>query len=372
MNTAIIISILAILFSYLESKKYVKYGLAIAIAIITVFVAIRFEWGTDMDSYFANFQRFADSGLKAFDFQQSSQIREGRSNEIGWAAFNILCKPIGFFGMIIVIAIIENLIIYDTIKRYVDKKYYWLAIFIYCFNPYLMVLGCSMIRQWLAMCIVLFSVRFIVSGRFWVYLLLVLLATSIHGSALFFIVLYLFRFLKGVHINTRWITILCIIAFSWFVIGSFFARQSVSLVLTTIAFENYADTLDASLANRDFGRVGLSVIFKVVLYIFCVVQTNRLSDEKGLICWLLMLFILIHPFTSTVPLASRLNFYIELLAMIAIPIAMKVNKTNALGAVLVVLFLIWNVMSYTSFFSSPDFNWAYKDYHTIFESPVWQ
>lgn len=369
MQTAIIVSILAIILSYLAKYKHFKYGLEAAIAVLTVFVAIRYEWGTDMPAYNSTFQQFAYSGLNAFDFNAISQIRTGRTSEVGWAFLNIISIPIGFFGMIIFLAILENLIIYDFIKRNVDKEYYWLAIFIYTFNPYMMVLGCSMLRQWLAICIILFATRFISQGKWYYYVLYVALAASIHTSALLFVFLYFFRYFENVKLNMSSITWLVAISLIWIVIGKYFSLGGIMLLLSTDVFEDYTDQV--GLVNVTSSGLGFGTFFKLTFYLYCIVQTENLNKSKSVLSWHLFAYVLLFPFTDAVALASRLNFYIDAIAIAVVPIAMKASKYKSINVVMILLYIFWNLMLYRMFFSARSYYWGYHTYHTIFET-TWQ
>lgn len=369
MQTAIIISLMAVLFAYLASFKTFKYGLEIAMLIITAFVAIRYEWGTDMPGYNFTFQEFANSGLRAFDFTRIAQIRAARSLEIGWAFLNIICSPIGFFGMIILLAVVENFIIYDFIKRNVDKDYYWLAVFIYTFNPYMMVLGCSMLRQWLAMCIILFATRYISSGKWRYYILYVLLAASFHTSALLFTFLYLFRYVKDIKLDISSITWLGAISLIWIVIGGFLSMEVIMMLLSTDAFEGYTGQIDPGSGTG--AGLGFGSLYKVLIYLFCIVQVKNLDGDKKVLSWLLFAYVLLFPFTDAVALASRLNFYIDAIAIAVVPIAMKTSKYKSINVVLILLYVFWNCMLYRMFFSASSYFWGYRTYHTIFET-TWQ
>lgn len=368
MQTAIIVSVLAILLAYLASFKFFKYGLEIAMALITIFVAIRYEWGTDMPSYYMTYQAFADSGLNVFDFDNIAQIRSGRSLEIGWAMLNVLCRPIGFFGMIILLAIVENLIIYDFIKRNADKQYYWLAIFIYTMNPYMMVLGCSMLRQWLAMCVVLFSTRFIQSEKLLPFILCIIIAASFHTSALLFIALYLFRYFEKFKLELSSITWLAVIAVVWIIMGSALSTTGVMMLLSTDAFEGYTGQMEGHMQT---GGLGFGTFFKILIYLYCIVTSTKLTKEKRVLCWLLLMYIFLFPFTDAVSLASRLNFYVDAIAIVAVPLAMKASNFKAVNVVMIGFFIFWNLFLYRMFFDAPSYYFSYRTYHTIFET-TWQ
>lgn len=65
------------------------------------------------------------------------------------------------FSLVIVLTAFEISVYYWFIKKYIPKEWYWFAVFIYVFNPNFMLTQSSMMRQTLAMCIVLLSIPYI-------------------------------------------------------------------------------------------------------------------------------------------------------------------------------------------------------------------
>jgi len=365
MSTAIFVSIFAVFFAFLAKKGF-SYGLEVAIAILTVFVAIRYEWGTDMPSYLVMYNMFSESGYSFWEFSKISMICY-RANEVGWGVFNILCKPIGFFGMIIILAVFENYVIYNTIKKYVSKDYYWLAIFLYAFNVDLMVLGCSMIRQWLAMCIVLIAARYVLSGKIYKFFLLILFASLFHQSAILFITLYLVRYLdRNVVVNFKNIMIIILLALGFvFVIGKILKKLVVSIL--NISYLDYE--IDNS--SKSGATVGLIVVFTIFVLLLCLALTYKRDIEERLFCWMSCMYIVIAPFVAIIPSSGRLLFYTGLIAMISIPISMKYIKDRTVKVVLIFAIVLQNLYLYNIFFKADSYHLPYKEYHTIFESLLW-
>src|SRR5690606_31529927 len=132
-----------------------KYGgLEVAFILLTIFMSIRFNFGNDYSSYL---DLFIEIGrYKNLDFVQT---------EIGWTFLNWIFQPIGFFGMIIVLTSFQYAIIYRLIKNYVPKDWYWFSVLIFTLNTgYMLVFG-SMMRQFLAICIFVLAVDFIIKRR---------------------------------------------------------------------------------------------------------------------------------------------------------------------------------------------------------------
>lgn len=70
-------------------------------------------------------------------------------------------QTIRLFSLVIVLTAFEISVYYWFIKKYIPKEWYWFAVFIYVFNPNFMLTQSSMMRQTLAMCIVLLSIPYI-------------------------------------------------------------------------------------------------------------------------------------------------------------------------------------------------------------------
>lgn len=365
MSTAFFVGIFAVFFAYLVKKGF-SYGLEVSMAILTVFVAIRYEWGTDMPTYLVMYDMFSESGYRFWEFSKISSICY-RSNEVGWGVFNILCKPVGFFGMIIILAIIENFIIYDTIKKYVSEDYYWLAIFLYAFNADLMVLGCSMIRQWLAMCIVLLAARYVLSGNIYKFVLLIAFASIFHQSAVIFILLYLVRYIDRIFVvNFKNIIIVIAIALGYvFVIG-----KSLKVIAASIINSSFFD-YEVDDFSKSGSTVGQIVMFTMFILLLCLALTQERNKEERLLCWMSCMYIIIVPLAPIIPLAGRLLYYSGLLAMISIPISIKYLNNKTIKAVLVFVLIFQQLYLYNIFFQAESYFLSYKEYHTIFESLIW-
>ena len=162
MFATLVISLIAILFAWIARFQKTKYGgLEFAFILLTVFMAIRYNFGNDYPAY-----------LNIF-------IKIGRNNipdrlEAGWVLLSKLFQPIGFFGMIIVLTIIEYSIIYWLIKKYIPKQWYWLSVFIFTLNTSFLLIGASMMRQFLAMCVCLIAIEFIIRKKMIKSILIVL------------------------------------------------------------------------------------------------------------------------------------------------------------------------------------------------------
>ncbi|MEI6611186.1 MAG: EpsG family protein, partial [Deltaproteobacteria bacterium] len=182
---ALIFNIIAVIFAWLESTGQYKHGLKLSLFTVFLFLALRYSYGNDYWNYF---YMFMDTNSSS-SFGESI-LREGW--EIGWLFINRvfgLLGTQGFFAMIAVLAAFNCIVLFRFIKKYVPPKHYWIAVFIYTFQPDMMLILSSAMRQAVAVSLFLLSIDFIIQKKILPYLILVTIATIFHTSS---IVLYTF------------------------------------------------------------------------------------------------------------------------------------------------------------------------------------
>ena len=173
MIQAFLVATLAVFLAFLggREKKH-SFFLFLAFVVLTAFLSLGYYWGNDVAKYEERFEFYRDSGISLFEFSQYGILA---LKELGFVFINLLCKPLGFWGMRALLFIVENAIIYYFIVNHVNRKWYWLAVFIYVFNPSFWVLSSSMMRQWLAICIIVQAVDSLLRNKKLLFVLLVLM-----------------------------------------------------------------------------------------------------------------------------------------------------------------------------------------------------
>ncbi len=368
MYIAILVSLLAMLFAYLESVDRNKYGLKIAFGIITIYMAIRYDYGNDYMSYLESFYRYFDYNGSLFDLESLKDMHA--HNEYGWVFLNLLFRPIGFFGLIIVLAIVENWIIYDAVKTYVPKKWYVFALFIYVFNPNLLVLGGSMMRQWLAICIFIFAFRFIRDRKPIRYFIYIMVAITIHSSAVILFPLYFITYLRNVNISFKSLFWFIPLLVFWFIVSPQWFSNNLDWLLSGDEAEFYAAYTTNSSGETD-GILGIIAAF---LYpIICLSQTNKFDSQLRLLIYLFFCSVFIRPLGLVVGMVHRLGFYFMVFSIVVFPMVMeKVRKIRLEWVyVLLVIIIVPTLRDFYAFFHSNVWIKTYMHYHTIFSVP-WQ
>lgn len=358
---AIVVSLFAVLFAYLVKSSNFKYGLEIAFLLITGFLSLGYNWGNDVPTYELWFDDFKGSSLQ-YAFISSMTHR----SEIGWIYLNILCGPIGFYGMRFLLFAFENFIIYRLIKEHVDKDYYWLAVFVYCFNPYFMVLSSTMMRQWLSMCIIILVVELSIKRK-WLYVVpLCALAYLFHKTAIVcFPIIIAFVLNSRDFIGTTgkkkmmWLIPLIFLYI-------FIAPNMLSGTLQYLLNDELMDY--ASYTDRHVTQlIGPSTILISALYLYMLVNTRTIEKEKRIYFYILCLYIFAIPLQMFSELASRLSLYFTVFDIVCYPMFLK-KSVIAIGKkqMIQAFIILFNIYQYYLFFTSPIYSGSYSNYQTLY------
>ena len=354
MIEAFTVATIAVFLAFLNrrEKKHSRF-LFLAFVLLTAFLSLGYYWGNDVAKYEERFEYYSNSGIALFDFSQYGFIA---LKELGFVFINLLCKPIGFWGMRAVLFILENAILYYFIVKHVDRKWYWLAVFVYVFNPNFWVLSSSMMRQWLAICIVVLATDFLLRNKKIAFVLLVLLASTVHITALIclgFLPLYAIQ--RKPSKNT---------------IGLFLIVLLLYYLLSPI----FIDSLATFLVEEDFymgytsqkGTVGITGIGRMVIY-FALLYTAVGSEQKDkFLNYVVLLYGFVLPLLSFGELSSRLGFYFLIFTIAVYPLFMNNPKVKSVPKTVVVsIVCAYLLYLFNWFFHSPTYQSAFGNYTMI-------
>src|SRR5690606_17694613 len=167
------------LFDLVDHDRYgLKRGVFIGLILLLILVSsIRWETGPDWDSY-VNF------------YEQIDEFINGKSINLfepGYTALNwfFAANNLPYTAMLAFLAIVTIGMKGLVILRY--PRLLFLLLFLY-YTYYLADI--IAVRQFTAVALCLFSLKFIEQKRFWPFAVIVVLATTVHVSSLFFLVAY--------------------------------------------------------------------------------------------------------------------------------------------------------------------------------------
>ncbi|MEG1916839.1 MAG: EpsG family protein [Muribaculaceae bacterium] len=362
MYHTLIIGLIVVFLAWLSRYNKTRYGLEVGFIILTGFLAIRYDWGNDYPAYLQFFQELNSYGIGLFDWAALSLFKEG---EIGWTFLNKLFAPVGFFGLVMFLTIFEHAVLYRFIKKYVPANWYWFAVFIYVFYSGFMLTGSSMMRQFLAMCIYIISIDFIVGKRPVYFFLLIILAASFHTSAYILLPTYFVRYLNF-EIKPLYLIVIIPAFYFWSIYAADMFGDTAKILMALEDFEKYEVYVGSK--TTDALGTGLGVIFANIIAITCLYYSHKLPTNLRLICLLMLLDLIFIPFASIAPLVGRLGMYFSILSIVIYPVIFRNIGDKAFRYFIVCGYMIVTTKGFFEFFYSDLWYERFFEYQTIFSA----
>lgn len=345
----ILITSIFIAFSSYKGHKL----LSPSFVLIGIFAILRYEFGNDYSSY-----------RKWYNHIKSGE-ESPYKGEYGFTLLNRITPS--FYLLIAITTIFFLVVIYFLIRDNLDASFGSIAFLIYIINPYLFLVNLSAIRQCIALCIFIISLKFAKNKNFKIYALLIIIAALFHASAILLIPVYFI-------INDRKITRIHALIISIIMAVLLVADVIIETVLKTglqiISRPDYIHYFNEGSSNSIRATILTGVYFVYVLI--------NLKNLKGfhLICGKLYLFGLVFGVLAYhFSMFTRLQMYFDIFSIITIPAIIqyhiyndegKVSRFFNLYAFPATILLIY-ILRYISFFTNPIWK-SFTSYHTIFEA----
>lgn len=360
MYIVIFCSLIALFLTFKESTRRLKNGMKWGFILITFLGCIHYNYGND---YMSNYSLY--SVIEATPFNLHKILEGDIYREPGWAILMYGFKYFGgFFTMVAVLNVIQNLIVYKFIKNEIPQDWWTLAVFTYLFQTSYYLINFSMMRQGFIVCVFLGLWPFIRDRKWWIPLIILICCSFIHGSSLILVPFAFWGFLPNIRGKYFAIFYICLITILWM-------NQSIvdNLLSKFFAFDEF-DNYTRYQEDRGTFSFGLGAIiqllpFFVALYYFFSSKKNPVS-EKQLVAIATLAFA-ITPFTRIVPAAGRLGIYFGILGLAAMTITYRSISNNGIKIFVLFLYIIITLYDYIIFFSDPSFIQHYSKFHTIFE-----
>ena len=369
MIVALIVCFLAVLLCLFDRKHAKRKfgGLELGFLLLTIYLCIRYDYGNDYLGYLDDFYNYNSFGYSITDIDALAGLQS--RGDYGWVMINLICEPIGFFGMIMLLTVLFMGQVYYYIKRYVPPKWYWFSVFLFAFHPLLMVVGVAgMIRQWTATFIFLCCIGLIKKRKIIPYMAIILAATTIHKTAYILFPVYFVTYFKWNHKNS--IALFFFLLLTWYALVPYIPIDLIMLMFDNEQLAVYGEFLGIGTASG----YGISSILVIGMPLLCLSQIRDRDESTQLLYRLMMLSILFIPLLSLNSLIGRLVAYFSIMTIIAYPLTieslLQKRKVGLCYAIIAIL-MIYYLYIFTLHFKDPVwYNHAYI-YRTIFSVP-WQ
>jgi hypothetical protein len=353
----ILLGLFCFIFNLIGYFQKSDWGLKFSFLLIFLFLGFRYNFGNDYETYIGLFNKVDENPAIAFD--QKIYI----FYEPGWMFLNWFLRPIGFFGMTLVISLVYSITIYKLIKKYIPFQYYWLAVFIVVFNPEFLLVHSTIMRQMVAIVLFLLSLNYILENRILHFIIFISLAATFHYSAL--IVLIIAPFLFD---NRRVSFILGIVLFSVYLL-SFFLGNFLSLYIDQLVFlfsENYGNYTDKGKSNTGLGFLFYSSLFLLIL------NLEKFQEKKiSFFFKLVIVYLMLMPFKLHIEMISRVGMYFSPAVVVIYPLILKTIKLKILKIFFLSVIMLFTIYQFFQFFFSATYKDYFMEYHSIFSAPKW-
>ena len=359
MITTTILGVISILFAYLARYSNAKWGLKVSFILIFLFLALRYDFGNDYQAYLEFFHRLSSQKyLTQIDFIQFEPF---------WVLLNFSFKNLGFFSMTIFIAAFTSITYYKLIKKYVPEKLYWLAVFFYIFNPLFMLIGCSAMRQSIAITLFLISLEFVIKRKLFLYLLCIGAASLFHYTAVLLTPVYFLNYFiqkislkKGVLIFLFYLSLFPLLLLD----------GSLSAFIRDFVWD-FAERFEYYYVRGDVAT-GLGFVVFSLLLIMVLFFERKQAREIGLFFKISIMGFLIMPLSLTLDIIGRFALYFAPSTIIVYPNLLKSLNDNKIKVAFLAIIMAITIFQYIQFFYSEIYHDFFMNYQTIFSADGWQ
>lgn len=362
MFTVIICSIIALFLTYIESRGQMKNGMKFGFMLLTFLGAIHYNYGNDYMPYLETAVQYTNH-----DFNLSEILSGDVFHDVGWVLLCWLFKPFGgFFVMVAVLNVIQNIIIYRFIKDNVELKWWPLAVFVYLFTTNFYLMSFSMMRQMFVMVMFLWLWKYIIRKRWWIPLIVLYLCSFIHGSAKVLMPFAFWGFIPMKNAKYVGIGYGALLIVLWL-----FKNTLIEIFQYTIAmnavFSEYTETYGDIADTSGFGVGFIINMIPFVLSLNLLMSDNgKYSSHVKSLVALSAISFLIAPFGQIVSLIGRVGMYFNVFSIAAIPYIYSNIKNNIHQFVFLLLYVLITLYGYVLFFLDSPYSEYYSTFHTIF------
>jgi transmembrane protein EpsG len=349
MMALVFVGVVGVTMCVLAGRHNERWGLRGAMLLVTIFLALRYEYGPDYDSYL---DAFYGRNLLWMTF------------EPGWLMLNAAFRPLGFFAMVAALAILNGIVYLRLIERYVSADLRWFAFFLYAFNPDLLVTQASTMRQSVAVLFFLVALECVLTGRPVIYLTAMLAAVSFHYSAIVLVPTYAIRRAADGPFSRRAAGLLYLTYGGLFILGGWvYARVSSAF---PPLLQRYLEYTDTGAVNT-----GLGLVIATVLFFLTVHYQSRQRDKYALIFAVAAFGFLLIPMGLIVQMTARLTMYFGVLTLIVYPRILQSMKSAALRVAFSSALLAFTTFQFVRFFDPNSWTSYFINYRTILSADGW-
>lgn len=300
-----------------HSKKNMAYNIFMILSMLfpIVTAGIRYNVGVDFNSYIDIYYSIVNSSI----------LENIKTGEIGYVFLNMASEHIfnSPQGVFLFSSIITICFLYAAIRNHESKISFSLALFLYFtkFYPF----SLNVMRQSIAISIIFYSYKYIVSRNFKKFLTFVIIAALFHTSAIIVIPFY---FINGEKIK-RSLLIKVISVFCCIIVVF-----NVDILLEKIGKLNVISKYSVYSELINNNHISISSLLSQIIIIFLIIifwgRLIKKDDRIELYFWLYIFGFILTLAETKIQYAGRIGMYFNILSVILIPYLLSIMKNKVI------------------------------------------
>lgn len=311
-----------------DGRGYARWGV-IASALVFIFLT-GFRYGVGQDYFYTYVPYF--KGVRAGTILPDS--------EIGFFALNWVVSR--FTDSPTLVFLVCSIVFFTCTYAAIMKLSYHpiMSVFLIFGMSYLFIFM-NVMRQMVAVSVLLYSIQFIQDRRPALFAVCVILAASVHISSLIFLVAY---FLPMIRINIP-------ICLALVCIFSIFKTQIAGLLNLIISKTQYAGYIGSVFDTDESGSVVIALNLIVLFFslVAPAIYGKMLTGQYNLLLWCQLISTLIAIMSGSIPLSQRVRWVFSLSSIILLPNAIEMIEDEKIRflvqAAVIILYTIYIIIT---------------------------
>jgi len=336
--------------NYKLSSGLKKWMIFISYILLVLQVGLRWETGTDWESYYNHFVSL--TGFTSVIFSEF---------EYGYGIFEWLVKSISsnYSVLLLIHAIIYYFLIVDSFKKYSPNLYLSLLMF---YTLSMGVMGSN--RQLIALAVCIYAIRFIIEKKPLIFFLLILIAISFHSTAYLFLIYYFLN--KSIKSKVFLLVLLTAIVIGTTQLPMIIFTKIGELIGGPISFKTsvYADSAKDIMSE---GKVSIFGLVKRLLFLsFFYYNRKKLSEKlsyynillNGYFVGIVIYFLFAN---SLLIIVNRGSLYFNMMEPLLISSQLYILKGKDFKFIAIIILLVFSIFFFfQSIAAYPDLFDPYK------------
>ena len=356
MFVLIIVNLLAVFLAYQSTYTKNRYLFEWAFVLLVLVYGIRYNYGNDYLEYehlYDYITSFNSIGLA---------LGDGHFED-GWIILNFLFKPLGFKWLVVFLTVTQFLPIYLLIKKYVNPKLWYLALFVFLFSTDTLI-NLSMMRQALAANIILLTIPLYEKKRGWLLgIIAILFAAQFHRTAYVMLIIPLIGLASRLSRKALFLSYIGLLMVAFLLSTS--VNSVVELMLGTDLLEQYESI---NTKGERYMTFGIGYIINLLMCMIILTQTPNSNQTVKLLSILYCISYVFTTMSYSNANISRFSLYFTSLMGILIGFLYNKMKVSIPYFGILLLVLAIRIYAYWGFFFSPVWTRHYLHFTTIFSN----